>query len=72
MLKVRDGLRQIEWVKWAPNSDIPVALLALGWMTFAYDAMHHIASTLLIMCGFTLLTNLIVNVVFSLQNRNAP
>jgi len=57
MFKIRYGLRQIEWMKWAPNSDILVALLTLAWMTFAYYTMHHTDSTLFIVCGFTLLTN---------------
>ncbi len=64
MLKIKDGLRQIEWIKWAPNSDIPVALLSLAWMTFAYYAMHHSDSLPFIVCGFSLFTNLIVNVAF--------
>lgn len=64
MLKIKNRLRQIEWVKWAPNGDILVALLTLAWMTFAYYTMHHTESTLFIVCGFTLMTNLIVNVVF--------
>lgn len=57
-------LRQVEWIKWEPNLDILVALLSLAWMTFAYYTMHHTESTLFIVCGFTLFTNLMVNVVF--------
>lgn len=60
--RMRHKLNQAEWIKWNPNLDIPIALLTLGWMTFAYYAMHHTDSLPVTVCGFTLLTNLIVNV----------
>jgi len=63
MLNVGDRLKQIEWIKWRPNGDFIAALITLGWMTFAYYAMHHTDSPLFIVCGFALLTNLVVNVV---------
>lgn len=64
LANIRSKLKQVAWIKWNPNLDIPVAILTLTWMAFAYYTMHHTESTLFIVCGFTLFTNLIVNVVF--------
>lgn len=56
-------LKQAEWVKWAPNSDVVVALLTLVWLTAAFYTMNRTMSLVFILFGFMLLTNLIVNVV---------
>ena len=58
-----DKLRQAEWVKWAPNSDIVVALLTEVWMIAAYYTMTHTTSLVFTLLGFTLFTNLIANVL---------
>jgi hypothetical protein len=58
-----DKLKQAEWVKWAPNSDVVMALLTEAWMIAAYYTMTHTASLVFILFGFILLTNLIVNVL---------
>ena len=61
--RIQNGLRQTDWVKWAPSADVLVALLTLDWMTFAYHTLHHTESVAFIVFGFTFFTNLIVNVV---------
>lgn len=56
-------LKRAKWVKWAPNSDLVIALLTEAWMIAAYYTMTHTTSLVFILFGFMLLTNLIVNVL---------
>jgi len=58
-----DKLKRAEWVIWAPNSDVVMAVLTEAWMIVAYYTMTHTTSLVFILLGFILLTNLIVNVL---------
>lgn len=71
-----EKLRQVEWFKWNPNSDLIVVFLTGAWMTAAYYTMTHSTMWALQLFVFTLLTNVGVNVLLPtwwvLRHRKQP